>query len=274
MLVVESVRDRNEFFIPAIVARLVTTNQQDGASARIERKEHAIVPAGMLNSKFLHVRVPRRMNQISVWPRKAWSEFLQQDHFRVHIDLFALREAAPPVFKLAGEFDLPFHIRNIAHRLWQVKSALSNKETVIVDMMFCMAYINWPESAMSFLDSNRPPNRSVLWLFYSSAFLSAIMFSAASYAEVSYQRPLLVLALAIALAAAFFLVIFLRSRDERERQINYQALTFAFVGTLVFSFVVGLAQRLGFHSLSWLGIPALMIILWSVGLILNSWRDQ
>ena len=125
---------------------------------------------------------------------------------------------------------------------------------------------------MFFFDS-RPP-RSVLWLFYSSAFLSAILFSAASYASVSYPRPLLVLALVTALAAAFFLVLFLRSRDERERQINYRALTCAFVGTFVFSLIVGLAQRLGFHSLSWLGIPVLMISLWSAGLILNSWRDQ
>ena len=75
-----------------------------------------------------------------------------------------------------------------------------------------------------------------------------------------------------ALAAVFFLVLFLRSKDGRERQINYCALTFAFVGTLVFSLVVGLAQHLGFHSVSWLGLPALMISLWSFGLILHSWR--
>ena len=125
---------------------------------------------------------------------------------------------------------------------------------------------------MSFLESSHP--RKVLCLFYSSAFLSALIFGAASYVSVSYQRPVLVLALVTALAAAFFLVLFLRSRDERERQINYRALTFAFVGTFVFSLVVGLTQRLGFHSLSWLGIPVLMITLWSVGLILNSWRDQ
>jgi heme/copper-type cytochrome/quinol oxidase subunit 4 len=124
---------------------------------------------------------------------------------------------------------------------------------------------------MSFLDSSHP--RAVLWLFYSSAFLSAIMFSAASYASVSYHRPLLVLAL-VALAAAFFLVLFLRSRDERERQINYRALTFAFVGTLVFSLAVGMAQQLGLHSVSWFGLPAVMIVLWSFGLILYSWRDR
>jgi heme/copper-type cytochrome/quinol oxidase subunit 4 len=127
---------------------------------------------------------------------------------------------------------------------------------------------------MSFLASSRPAHSNALWLFYSSAFLSAIAFSTASYVPPSYYWPLLILALAVALAAAFFLVLFLRSRDERERQINYRALTFAFVGTLVLSLIVGLAQQLGFRSVSWLGIPVLMVILWSVGLILNSWGDQ
>jgi hypothetical protein len=42
---------------------------------------------------------------------------------------------------------------------------------------------------MSFLDSSRPRPRSMLWLFYSSAFLSAIMFGVGSYAPVSYYRP-------------------------------------------------------------------------------------
>jgi heme/copper-type cytochrome/quinol oxidase subunit 4 len=125
---------------------------------------------------------------------------------------------------------------------------------------------------MFFFDSSHP--RNVLWFFYASAFLSAIMFSAPSYASVSYQRPLLALALVNALAAAFFLLLFLRSRDERERQINYRALTFAFVGTLVFSLVIGMAQQLGLHSVPWLGLPAVITVLWSFGLILYSWRDR
>ncbi len=125
---------------------------------------------------------------------------------------------------------------------------------------------------MSFLAFRHP--RSVLWLFYSSAFLSATLFGAASYASGPYRRPLLVLALMTALPAAFFLVLFLRSRDERERQINYRALTFAFIGTLVFSLVVGMVQQLGLHPVPWLGLPAVMVVLWSFGLILYSWRDQ
>lgn len=85
---------------------------------------------------------------------------------------------------------------------------------------------------------------------------------------------MVVLALVTALAATFFLVLLLRSRDEREHQINYRALTFAFVGTLIFSLVVGVAQQLGLHPVPWLGLPAVMIVLWSFGLILYSWRDQ
>jgi hypothetical protein len=68
------------------------------------------------------------------------------------------------------------------------------------------------------------------------------------------------------------LLRFLRANDEREQQINYRALMFAFIGTLVFSSAIGFLQSFGFHPLSWLGIPALMIILWSIGLILYSWR--
>src|SRR5260370_1308205 len=83
---------------------------------------------------------------------------------------------------------------------------------------------------------------------------------------------LLVLAVAGAGAAIFFLLRFLRANDEHERQINYRALTFAFAGTLAFSAAIGFLQRFGFHPVSWLGIPPLMIILWSLGLILYSWR--
>jgi hypothetical protein len=41
---------------------------------------------------------------------------------------------------------------------------------------------------------------------------------------------------------------------------------------LFFSGAIGFLQRFAFHPVSWLGIPPLMIILWSIGLILYSWR--
>lgn len=123
----------------------------------------------------------------------------------------------------------------------------------------------------SFTDGVAERRRSALFLFYVSAVVSAIAITLVEKIS-SFRTILLTLAVAGAATAVLFLLRFLRSNDEREQQVNYRALTFAFAGTLVFSAAIGFFQSLGFHSLSWLGIPPLMIILWSVGLILYSWR--
>ena len=107
--------------------------------------------------------------------------------------------------------------------------------------------------------------------FYSAAVLS-VLAVALSSRIATFRLPLLALSVLGAVVTIFLLLRFLRSNDEHERLINYRALTFAFVGTLVFSIAVGFLQSMGFHPISWLGIPPLMIILWSIGLILYSWR--
>jgi heme/copper-type cytochrome/quinol oxidase subunit 4 len=123
----------------------------------------------------------------------------------------------------------------------------------------------------SLSDSLADRRRSALVLFYFSALVSAIAITL--IAKIPTFRTLLfALAVAGAGTAILFLLRFLRSNDEREQQVNYRALTFAFAGTLVFSAAIGFFQSFGFHPLSWLGIPPLMIVLWSVGLILYSWR--
>jgi len=122
-----------------------------------------------------------------------------------------------------------------------------------------------------FRDELADRRRTTLLLFYLAALLSVIAASLVGRI-LPFRTPLLVLAVVGAATAILFLLRFLRSNDEHQRQINYRALTFAFTGTLVFSVAIGFLQSLGFHRVSWLGIPALMIILWSVGLILYSWR--
>ncbi len=124
------------------------------------------------------------------------------------------------------------------------------------------------ESARDGLTERR---RSALFLFYVCALVSAIAITLVEELR-SFRTLLFALAVAGAGTAILFLLRFLRSNDEREQQVNYRALTFAFAGTLVFSATIGFSQSFGFHPLSWLGIPPLMIILWSVGLILYSWR--
>jgi heme/copper-type cytochrome/quinol oxidase subunit 4 len=122
-----------------------------------------------------------------------------------------------------------------------------------------------------FRDQLADRRRAALVLFYLSALLSVIAVSLVG-GTLSFRTPLLVLAVVGAGAAVVFLLRFLRSNDEHEQQINFRALTFAFTGTLVFSAAIGFLQSFGFHPVSWLGIPALMVILWSIGLILYSWR--
>jgi len=109
-------------------------------------------------------------------------------------------------------------------------------------------------------------HRNSLLSFYSAALTSMIAIGLTSTTPV-LRIALLVLGTVAAAVAVWFLLRFLQFNDKRERQINYRALTFNFCGTLIFSLVVGLFQSAGFHSISWLGIPILMLILWSIGLI-------
>jgi heme/copper-type cytochrome/quinol oxidase subunit 4 len=122
-----------------------------------------------------------------------------------------------------------------------------------------------------FRDELADRRRTTLLLFYLAALLSVIAISLVVTIP-TFRAPLLALAILATTAAILFLLRFLRSNDEREQQINYRALTFAFTGTLVFSAAIGFLQSFGFHPVSWLGVPAFMIILWSIGLILYSWR--
>jgi heme/copper-type cytochrome/quinol oxidase subunit 4 len=122
-----------------------------------------------------------------------------------------------------------------------------------------------------FRDELADRRRTTLLVFYLTAILSVIAVSLAGRI-LSFHTPLLVLAVAGAGTAILFLLRFLGANDEHEPQINYRALTFAFTGTLIFCSAVGFLQSFGFHPVPWLGIPALMVILWSIGLIIYSWR--
>jgi uncharacterized membrane protein YbjE (DUF340 family) len=125
-----------------------------------------------------------------------------------------------------------------------------------------------PLTEQTDLDNRR---RNALLSFYSAALASAGAIGLINRAP-ALRTVLIVLATVAAAVAVWFLLRFLHSNDERERQINYRALTFSFCGTLIFSLVVGLFQSARFHPISWLGIPVLMLILWSIGLVLHSWR--
>ena len=120
-------------------------------------------------------------------------------------------------------------------------------------------------------DSFTDRRRGALLVLYVAALFSACAISLVGTLP-SFRLFLFALAIGSAGVSVVFLLRFLRAIDERERQINYKALKFAFTGTLIFSLTIGFLQSFGFHPVSWLGIPALMIVLWSIGLIFHSWR--
>jgi hypothetical protein len=85
-----------------------------------------------------------------------------------------------------------------------------------------------------------PPSRT-------STLASLSQLSLSSWPKKLAPFRSLPLSAAFTWLAILFLLRFLRSNDEREQQINYRALTFAFNGTLVFSALVGFLQMFGFH---------------------------
>ena len=94
-----------------------------------------------------------------------------------------------------------------------------------------------------FRDELADRRRTTLFLIYLAALFSVIAVSLA--AKIPSLRTFLFgLAVAGAGTAILFLLRFLRANDELERQINYRALTFAFVGTLAFCLFVGFLQSL------------------------------
>jgi len=130
---------------------------------------------------------------------------------------------------------------------------------------------------MSTLPGPQPVKRrrkSTLRIFYVFVFLAVGTFTVAFNEGQAAQRALFALGIALAGVGIWSFLRFLKVADTHQRLINHEATSFAFVGSLLLTLVVGILQRFGFLSGATLFIPVLMIALWSIGLILFSWRYQ
>jgi hypothetical protein len=104
--------------------------------------------------------------------------------------------------------------------------------------------------------------------------LTAGTFTAAVKASQATQEALFTLGIVLAGGGIWSFLRFLKVADTHQRLINHEATSFAFVGSLLLTLAIGLLQRFGFLSGATLVVPVLMIALWSIGLILFSWRYQ
>jgi hypothetical protein len=130
---------------------------------------------------------------------------------------------------------------------------------------------------MSTLAGPQQPKRhrkNALRIFYVSVFLTTGTFIVAVEVSQAVQRVLFALGIVLAGGGIWSFLRFLKVADTHQRLINHEATRFAFVGSLLLTLSVGILQRFGFLSGATLLIPVLMIALWSIGLILFSWRYQ
>jgi len=67
---------------------------------------------------------------------------------------------------------------------------------------------------------------------------------------------------------------FFRRIDELQKRIQLEALALSFGVTCVVTFSYGLLEYAGFPPLSWIWIPVLMMLLWSLGVHIASRRYQ
>jgi hypothetical protein len=111
-------------------------------------------------------------------------------------------------------------------------------------------------------------------MFYVFVFLATGTLTVAVKARQAAQEALFVLGIVLVGGGIWSFLRFLKVADTHQRLINHEATRFPFVGSLLLSLAVGILQRFGFLSGASLLVPALMIGLWSIGLILFSWRYQ
>ena len=113
VLRINSVRLRNRFFIPPVVASLVSTNQQHGGSTRIEGVQNTVRMPLMLDAKFLHIRELRSVHRIGIGTTEI-DTYLRQQYYAVrYAVLFLCSQRLPPCFELIRVLDLIRHTRNI-----------------------------------------------------------------------------------------------------------------------------------------------------------------
>ena len=130
---------------------------------------------------------------------------------------------------------------------------------------------------MSTLPGPQQPKRhrkNALRTFYVFVLLTTGTFIVAVEVNQSAQEALFALGIVLSGGGIWSFFRFLKVADAHQRLINHEATSFAFVGSLLLTLAVGILQRFGLLSGASLLVPVLMIALWSIGLILFSWRYQ
>ena len=116
--------------------------------------------------------------------------------------------------------------------------------------------------------------RIALCSFYVACALFALAAGVVERVSPSYRMSLRAVAGLAATWAVLSLYQFFRTTDEFRQAINHRAVEFAFIGSLVVAVMLALLQSWGVEHISPYLLPALMVGLWSIGLMLSARRFE
>ena len=114
MPIVESIRNRNEDLVPAVLTRLVTAEEQQRNPQGAEYLEDTIGTPLMLNPQLAHVPMARCRDSRTVGVSERRTQRLEEPYRGVDIFLLFLGKRIPPNLELVGELDFPGHAVIIA----------------------------------------------------------------------------------------------------------------------------------------------------------------
>jgi len=106
--------------------------------------------------------------------------------------------------------------------------------------------------------------------YVATLFLSIWLINAAPAAPWRFAIALLPMLPAFGVLVAVLRQ--LRRMDELQRQIQFEALAFAFAGTALLTFGYGFVENVGLPHLSWFFVWPIMAILWIIGSVLATRR--
>jgi len=116
--------------------------------------------------------------------------------------------------------------------------------------------------------------RTVLAAFYACCVLFAVTAALIGHFSGVLRLAAGTAAIAAAAYGLFSLYQFFKTTDEVRQAINHRAIEFAFIGSLFASLAIALLRSFGVHELSPYLIPAVMVALWSVGLVFSARRFE
>jgi len=115
------IHDRGELFVPAIIASLLTPNQEDRRAAWVKSVQRPQRPTATLSSQFAHLRITRTGDFRAVWETKRWAKFNEMPSGVRDIVLLFFRDGVPPILEFIGELDFPGHTNSMPFTEYQAR---------------------------------------------------------------------------------------------------------------------------------------------------------